>query len=123
MACVRPLLRGAVGGTREPETRGIGSKLTWAGGAQLPRLWGCTLAPRRREGVCSRDLPGILLSSRRLLFVTFPPQTPSTLGLSTSPTVTPPSSLLHSRPWSPLPHELVVFSQAFRPAGSTRLYL
>lgn len=92
---------------------------------QLLCLQGCTLMPRRRKGVCPRGLPGILLSSLCLVFIAFHPRAPSTLGLSASSTqlVTSPFSLLHSHPWSPLPHQLVVFSQAFRPAGSTRLYL
>lgn len=51
------------------------------------------------------------------------PHLPLGFQLLTPQLVTPPVSLLRSRPRSPLPHELVVFSQAFRPAGSTRLYL
>lgn len=75
--------------------QGAGEAVCWPGSrhgteelssCQPLHLWGCTLTPRRREGACSRDLPGILRSSLHLVFITFPLQAPSILGLSASPT-------------------------------------
>ena len=71
--------------------------------------------------------PGSYCHLHALSSQTFPPQAPSTHGLSFQllplQLLTPPFLLPHCRPWTPLPHELVVLRQAFGPAGSTRLNL
>jgi len=94
-AHVRPSLWGSVAGTGalEKHCHRPGS---WHGPEELS-----TLTPSRREGLCSRDLPGILLSSPRPVFINISPTSPiyPWAFISASPTAVTHSPVLAS----PLP--------------------